>query len=58
MDELFTIECEVNGFAAVTHLAVRQERSRPLAQILGPGCARTRQPLLEKPRRERHPFTA
>lgn len=34
MDELFAIEREINGFAASARLAVRQERSRPLAQDL------------------------
>jgi transposase len=34
MDELFAIEREINGFAASARLAVRQERSRLIAQDL------------------------
>jgi hypothetical protein len=30
IDELFAIECEINGLSALTRLAKRQERSRPL----------------------------
>ena len=57
MDELFAIEREINGFTANARLAVRQERSRPLAHDPETWLREERaKALLQKPRRQGHPL--
>jgi transposase len=57
MDELFAIEREIIGLTAAACLAVRQERSRPLAQDLETWLREERARLSsKKPRRQGHPL--